>query len=82
MRRPTALMLLSAILTGCSFMDHAAVTVAPHLGQTAECVPYRPLAADAKAWLDRHPEKPPASWAAWRHWLAGEVQPKLAKDCE
>lgn len=65
----------------CSCFQDGAITVAPHLGQQAECVPYVPLAEDAKAWLKKHLKDRPQSFNDWANWLHDRVQPKLEKDC-
>ena len=57
-------------------------TIAPHLGQTTECVEPMPLAQDAKDWLASNPKPAPTSWFAWEDYQAEKVTPKLLKDCE
>jgi hypothetical protein len=67
---------------GCSGCAHdVTVTVAPHLGETVDCLPWQSPDAAAKAWVSKHASDRPKSFDQWAAWLERDVKPHLAKEC-
>jgi hypothetical protein len=72
---------LAIVCSGC-VSGNIYATVAPHLGQTTDCVPYKPMAQDAKDWLASNKVPAPQSYFDWEDYQADKVKPKLDRDCE
>ena len=77
----TSLVGLGIVCSGC-VQGNLYATVAPHLGQATDCVPYKPMAEDAKHWLASNPLPAPPSYYAWEDYQADRIRPKLDRDCE